>query len=110
MATQRDKYYTKMYETLVDYNDRNDAPLFNEKIQQAILKVISEEESDARNINSDVHNLTMDTFCQTPVTPNTQGENENAILTSETLNNSDALENFKRVYNQRRWILLIRRK
>ena len=32
MATPRDKYYTKMYETLVDYNDRNDAPLSNENI------------------------------------------------------------------------------
>ena len=33
----------------------------------------------------------MDNFCQTLATPNTQGENENAILTSERLNNSDAL-------------------
>ena len=47
-------------------------------------KVISEEEADA-------HNVTVDTFCQMPVTPNTQGENYNAILTSERLNNSDAL-------------------
>ena len=37
------------------------------------------------------HNVTVDTFCQTPVTPNAQGENENSILTSERLNNSDAL-------------------
>ena len=33
----------------------------------------------------------MNNFCQTTVTPNTQGENENAILTSERLNNLDAL-------------------
>ena len=33
----------------------------------------------------------MDTFCQPPITPNTQGENANAILTSERLNNPDAL-------------------
>ena len=33
----------------------------------------------------------MDNFCRSPVTPNTQGENENAILTSERLNNLDAL-------------------
>ena len=41
-ATQIDKYYTKMYETLVYYNYRKDAPLSNEKIIQAIHKVISE--------------------------------------------------------------------
>ena len=32
MATSRDKYYTEMYETLIEYNERNDAPLSNEKI------------------------------------------------------------------------------
>ena len=33
----------------------------------------------------------MDSSYQTPVTPNTQGENENTIFTSDRLNNSDAL-------------------
>ena len=33
----------------------------------------------------------MDTLSQTPITPNKQGENENAILISESLNNLDAL-------------------
>ena len=33
----------------------------------------------------------MDTFYQSPVTPNTQGENANAILTSEKINNSNPL-------------------
>ena len=32
MATSRDKYYTEIYKTLTDYNDRNNAPLLNEKI------------------------------------------------------------------------------
>ena len=73
-----------MYETLVDYNDRNDAPFSNEKIWKAIHKVISEEETDS-------HNVTVYTFYQMPVTPNTQGENENTILISEGLNNLDAL-------------------
>ena len=91
MATPRDKYYTKMYKTLVDYNDRKDAPVSNEKIQQEMRKLITKEEADARNITSDSHNATADNFCQTPVTPNTQRENENAILTSERLNNLDVL-------------------
>ena len=33
----------------------------------------------------------MDTFYQSPVMPNTQGENVNAIMTSERINDSDAL-------------------
>ena len=33
----------------------------------------------------------MDTFCQSLVTTNTKEENANTILTSERLNNSDAL-------------------
>ena len=33
----------------------------------------------------------MDTFCQSPVMPNAQGENVNVIMTSERINNSDAL-------------------
>ena len=79
-----------MYETLVEYNDRKDAPFSNEKIKQAILQVIAEEEADPNNV-------TVGTFCQTPVMPNTQGDNESPILTSERLNNSDALAETLRV-------------
>ena len=39
MENSRDKYYTEMYKTLVDYNDCNDAPLSNENILEAIHKV-----------------------------------------------------------------------
>ena len=46
---------------------------------------------DVCNIALGSHNITMDTFYQTPIMPNTQGENGNAILTSERLNNLDAL-------------------
>ena len=83
MSNPRDKYYTKIYETLVDYNDRNNAPFSNEKIQQATGKVIAEEEADERNINVDTYNVTMDTLFHSTVTNNTQGETANTILTSE---------------------------
>ena len=89
--TLRYKYYTEMYKTLVDYKDHNNTPLSNDKIQQAMNKVIAEEEVDERYITLDAHNLTMNTFCQSPVTTNTQGKNANAILTSEIINNLDAL-------------------
>ena len=62
MATSRDKFYTKMYETLIDYNERNDAPLSIEKIQQEINKVIAEEELDAHIITLDAHIVTVYNF------------------------------------------------
>ena len=71
-----------MYQTLVDYNERNNAPLYNETIRQSIRKFMADEEVDAHNITLDSHNVTVDTFCQSHVAPNTQGENENVIFTS----------------------------
>ena len=46
---------------------------------------------DACNITSDSHNVTTDMFRQMTVTTNTQGKNENVILTIERPNISDAL-------------------
>ena len=73
MATPREKYNTKIYETLVHYNECNNAPFSNEKIRQAMNIVIVEEELDD-------HNVTVDTFFQSHVT---QEENVKMILTSE---------------------------
>ena len=72
MATPGDKYHTELYITIRYYNDCNGASLSNEKIRDAIRGVILEEEADA-------HNVTMDNLCQSPVTPNTQGENEKKL-------------------------------
>ena len=46
---------------------------------------------NAHNRNLYANNVIVDNFSPTPVTPNTQRENENVILTSERLDNSDAL-------------------
>ena len=40
MATSRDRYYTEIFKTLTDYNDRNNTELSNAKILEAIRKVI----------------------------------------------------------------------
>ena len=74
----------ELYRNIIDCNDINGAPLFNENIRYEIHRVILEEEVEANNVNAD-------NFCQMSVTPNTQGENENTIMISERLNNSDAL-------------------
>ena len=73
IVTPRDKYYTKMLEPLVDYNDHHNAPFSNEKLWQAISTVMSQTEEEERNIILDANNMTIDTFCQPPVTTNTQG-------------------------------------
>ena len=91
MDTTRDKYYTKMLETLVDYNNRNNAPLSNDKLWQAISTVMEKMEEEERNFILDSNNLNMDTFCQFPVTTNTQGDNANAVFTSERQNTLDVL-------------------
>ena len=66
METPRDKYYTELYRNITDYNSHNGALFSNEKIWYAIHRVIVEEEVE-------YHNVTVDTFSQTPVTPNTPG-------------------------------------
>ena len=54
-------------------------------------KYVAEEEPDSHTLTLDDHTVTADTLSQTPATPNTQGDNENTILTCEKKNNSDAL-------------------
>ena len=66
------KILYKMYEALVGYNDHNDAPFYNEKLQKVIHNLIAEEESDEHNITLYAHHITMNTFYQSPVKTNTQ--------------------------------------
>ena len=69
------KKNTKMLETLADYNDHNNAPLYNGKLRRAVSKVMEEMEGEERDFELNAKNVTMDTFCyQSPVTTNTQGE------------------------------------
>ena len=44
MATPKDKYYTKLLENLVYYNDHHNAPLSNDKLLQEISTVMAETE------------------------------------------------------------------
>ena len=50
MATQKDKYYTKLWETLVGYNDHRNSPLSNDNLLQAISTVMAETEEEECNI------------------------------------------------------------
>ena len=68
-----------MYNTLTDYKERNNAPLSNDIIWEAIQKVMDEESI------LDANNVTADTFSHTS---NTQRENATALFTSEKLDTS----------------------
>ena len=67
-----------MLETLVDHNDCHNVPLSNKNLRQAFSKITAEMEEEERNFNNttmeecNANNATMDTFCQSPVTTNTQ--------------------------------------
>ena len=79
----------ELFRTIINCNNRNDAPFYNEKIWYEIQRVIAEEEADANNITLDAHNVTVYTFSHTS---NTQREKEKKILISEKLDKLDALE------------------
>ena len=69
-----------MLKTLVDYNDRNNAPLSNEKLWQSVSELMAETEEEECESERNANNVTMDNFWhQSPVTTNTQGEIANVI-------------------------------
>ena len=62
MATPKEEYYSKMLETLVNYNDRNNGLFSNEKIQQAVSRVMAETEEEERDAERNANHMTMDTI------------------------------------------------
>ena len=75
--TTKDKYFEKMLETLVNHNDRHNAPFSNEKLWQAFSTVMEETEEEEHNDKNNANNMAMDNLCQSPVTINTQRKNAN---------------------------------
>ena len=77
MATTKDKYFEKISETLVNHNDCHNAPLSNDKLRQAVSKVMEEIEEEVLNAKNNARDVTIDTFCHSYGTTNTQRENTN---------------------------------
>ena len=91
MAAQKDKYYTKLFQTLVDVNIRNGATFSNEKNQQAVIIVMEETEAEIeRNINK----ITMDTSFQSPVRKK-DVSTINDYIYNESKNQVDTISNSK---------------
>ena len=55
MENVKDNYWTEIYDTITNYNERNHTPLSNANIREAIDKVILEEQAEEDN-------ATVDTF------------------------------------------------
>ena len=89
MTTTKDKYFENIFDTLVNHNDGHNAPLSNEKLQQEVIKFMAETEEEERITNYKNDNVTMNTFCQSPFTINTQRKNTNG--TNERRISSDIL-------------------
>ena len=79
MANSKNNYYTEIFNTLTDYNERNNTPLINSNIIKAIRKFMEEESL------TDANNVTADTFSHDS---SAQRENANAIFTNEKLDKS----------------------
>ena len=62
MATPKEEEYTKMLETLVNYNDSNNGPFSNKKIQQAVSRVMSETEEEELDAEGNTNHIAMDTI------------------------------------------------
>ena len=64
MSKPKEKYYHDFLDTLVKENNRKGEPLSNDKIQQAVVKIIEETEAEfERNINK----ITCDKSFQSPI-------------------------------------------
>ena len=67
-----------MLQNLVDYNDRKNSPLSDEKILQEVSRFMAEMEEEECDAKRNANNVTMDTFFnQYPLTINTQRKDAN---------------------------------
>ena len=67
MATPKEKYYTKLLETVIDYNDNHNELLSNEELRKAISTVMAETEEEELAAKRNSNNVTMDTLYRSTV-------------------------------------------
>ena len=73
MVTKKYKNFEKMLGTIVVHNYDHNAQLSNEKLRQAVSKVMEETQEEELDAKFNANNVTMDNFFQqSPVTTNTQ--------------------------------------
>ena len=76
MATPREAFFTEMWNSLLRNNHLRGTPLSSKNLQEAVRRVMEEEQKYAeRNVN----NVTTDTLFQSTVTINAQNTDANMI-------------------------------
>ena len=88
IATPRYEYYLKMLETLIDHNDRHNAPLSSEKLRQAVSIVVAEMEEEERDAKHNANNVTMDTIFNHSTSSPSQGDILNVTSVHSTISPS----------------------
>ena len=69
MATPREELFTEMLNSLIEHNHRHGTPFSSTNLQEAVSRVMEEEE---KHVKRNVNNVTTDTFFQSPITINAQ--------------------------------------
>ena len=59
MATAREENYTKMLDSLLDYNDRHGTPLSSKNLQEAVRRFMAETEDEEKDAKRNINNITM---------------------------------------------------
>ena len=85
MATPRYEYYTNMLKTLIDHNDRHNAPLSSEKLWQSFRRVMVETEEVEYDAKHNENNVTMDTFFNCSIISPSQGDIKNVKSIHSTI-------------------------
>ena len=71
MAPQKEEYYKNLLETMFEHNDCHNVTFSNEKLRQAVSKIMAETEEEEWDAKRNTNNVTTDNFIQPPVTTNT---------------------------------------
>ena len=74
MATPKEEYFGDILDHLIKHNRRHSTPMSNEKLREAVIRVMEYEEKDPeRNVN----NVTTDNLFWSPATVNAQNKDVN---------------------------------
>ena len=74
MATPKEEYFTEMLDHLIRHNQCHGTPMSNKKLQEAVIRVMEDEEKYAKH---NINKIIMDTLFQSPATINAQKKDAN---------------------------------
>ena len=74
IATPKEEYFVEILDQLIEHNHCHGTSMSNEKLREAVIRVMEDKEKDAEN---NVNNVTMDTLFQSPANINVQKKDAN---------------------------------